>query len=219
MAKIRRNADGTIGLGRNKSWAARQASAPQQPKAAKKSAKKPAGKTTHTAAEKTARAAQAKAVKSGASKRAKRHLASQYVNFDKTGAFRGYKKSAPSGYVYMPGSRYLSNVKNLRLVDGLSSAEQKKFVRQNRADVERALQAASKAGAFKDFGMNRRLGDYYAADFNLEKGGAKFAQKMKDYFKHPSMMHVPRLRAGRGHAGRRARAAWSFAFGQDGRKR
>lgn len=162
-----------------------------------------------------------KAAKSGGSgkKRGQRHLASKYCNFNKMGQFTGYKKGAPKGYVYLPGSRYLTSTKNLRLLRNESSDAQAKFVRQNRGAVEKAIETASKAGAFKDFGLGRKVGDFFAADFDLAKGGKQMKNKLEKEFGHHSRMQTKGIRGGYGHAGRRARAHWSFAFGQDGHVR
>lgn len=153
----------------------------------------------------------------GGSKRSQRKKASDYVNFDQMGRFTGYKKGAPKGYVYLPGSRYLSKTSNLRLVEPYASAEQRKFVRGNRKAVNAAIERASREGAFRDYGMNRMVNGNYIADFDLSKGGKKFADKMKDYFhgQHSGMRTRRFLRVA-GHPGRRQRAQWSFAFGQDG---
>lgn len=149
-------------------------------------------------------------------KRAKRYTASQYVNFDARGNFAGYKKGKPKGYVYLPGSRYLSKTSDLRLVGSYSGPEQRAFVRKNRGAVERAIEAASKEGAFKDFGMNRQVGGYNAADFDLSKGGKKFQESLRDAYKSHAGMRSRPLRGSAGPTGRRARTNWSFAFGQDG---
>ena len=147
--------------------------------------------------------------------KSKRLLASDYVKTDRTGRFSGFKKNVPKGYTYLPGSRYLAKTSNLRLVDGYHSAEQAKFVRQNRKLVNSAIEAASKAGAFE----RPTLTSERVADFDLSKGGEKFARKMQDYFHgQASSMHSQR-QFGRGHAGMRRRKQWSFAFGQDGHVR
>ena len=94
-----------------------------------------------------------KAAKSGGSgkKKGQRHLASKYCNFNKLGQFTGYKKGTPKGYVYLPGSRYLTSTKNLRLLRSHSSDAQADFVRKNRGAVEKAIETASRAARAEDW--------------------------------------------------------------------
>lgn len=165
-----------------------------------------------TKADRAAWRSAAKKAIGGQPKKSKRLKASDYVKFDSTGRFAGFKKKAPKGYTYLPGSRYLAKTSNLRLVDGYSSAEQKKFVRQNRKAVNGAIEEASRAGAFQRPGIaSQRM-----ADFDLSKGGKRFAQKMNDYFKGQSSRMGAKRTFGRPHAGALRRKQWSFAFGQDG---
>jgi hypothetical protein len=223
MAKIKRGPGGKVSLGKNMPWSSRvgggnrKAMANGLRQAALKSAK--GGKTAEQKAARKAKVAAVKqSAKSGGGKRAKRYLARDFVNFNKrTGQFEGYKKGAPKNYVYLPGSRYLTHTKNLGLISSMTSKEQAKFVRDNRKAVEQAIERASRAGDFKDFGLNRKMDGGYAADFNLGgKKSGKFRDRLTDYFGRPNKMHLPRLRPGYGPSSRRARATWSFAFGQDG---
>ena len=131
------------------------------------------------------------------------------------GNFAGYKKSTPKGYVYMPGSRYLTKTSNLRLDSNYATAEQKKFVRGNRKAVNKAIEAAMRDGAVRRPGLNSRR----MVDVDLSRGGKKFADQMKEeFFGRAAGQSSPRS-FGKPHAGMRRRSRWSFAFGQDGHVR
>ena len=170
-----------------------------------------------TKADRAAWRSAAKKAIGGQPKKSKRLKASDYVKFDSIGRFAGFKKKAPKGYTYLPGSRYLAKTSNLRLVAPYTSDAQRKFVRQNRQAVNAAIEQASRAGAFKDFGLNRMVNGKNLADFDLSKAGSKFVDKMKEYFHgQPAGMQKRKFLQGVGNAGRRMRSQWSFAFGQDG---
>jgi hypothetical protein len=183
----------------------------------KSAAKKPRyGVAPSRKRDREARAAAMKSAVSSASKpRAKRHRASEYVKFDRMGNFAGYKKSTPKGYVYMPGSRYLTKTSNLRLDSNYATAEQKKFVRGNRKAVNKAIEAAMRDGAFRRPGLNSQR----MVDVDLSRGGKKFADQMKEEFFGRSAGQSSPRSFGRPHAGMRRRSRWSFAFGQDGHVR
>lgn len=191
MAKIRQNADGSIGLGRNKSWAARQGSSAG---GGRKTAQGPSrGRYARNSADAAARAG------AKGSKR-RRTLEDEYT--PRTGRIRDNGQAVPKGYM-RTGGLYFAKVSNMRPIQSKTTKQQRAMVYANR---NRFWGKDGESGWIRSVG-NTGMYDAKTSEANFRKQTA--ARKAIDRNRPPSS------RA----SARPSKSRYIIAFGQDGHVR
>lgn len=193
MAKIRRNADGTIGLGRNKSWAERQASAPQKPKKSQKPSKGKYARNTKDATERAKRAKGRQNVLEDSYTRGKR--------------IRDIGQAVPKGYM-RTGGRYFAKVANMRPITSKTTDAQRMLFYANRPKF---LGPKDDGGWMRSIG-NQGMYNGSTSEANFRKTSA--ARKLIDA---DGGTYGPKY----GKAGKktRSKSRYIMAIGQDGHVR
>lgn len=194
MAKLKRNADGTVGLGRNKPWSERMKKGSAPSKVASR------GKYARNSKDATERAKQNGGKKS--------NTEDAYVRK----RIRDVGQAVPKGYM-RTGGRYFAKVANMRPIYSKTSQQQRQLFYANK---EKFLGPKGDAGWLRSLG-NQGMYNGQASEANFRKTAA--ARKLMDA---DGGTYYPGY-ADRRHqttgAKKAAKSRYIMAIGQDGHVR